>query len=105
MTDKRDLLAVLKTELSFLESGGYASDANPWRPAFIFEDSPSCLNFGESSKPHACSECALVQLVPESRRKESRPCRFIHFPAHWDPKLRIPRGQVVAAASIVSPKY
>ncbi len=29
----------------------------------------------------------------------------INFPAHWDPKLRIPRGQVVAAASIVSPKY
>ncbi len=28
-----------------------------------------------------------------------------NFPAHWDPKLRIPRGQVVAAASIVSPKY
>ncbi len=30
---------------------------------------------------------------------------LIAFPAHWDPKLRIPRGQVVAAASIVSPKY
>ncbi len=30
---------------------------------------------------------------------------FVNFPAHWDPKLRIPRGQVVAAASIVSPKY
>ncbi len=30
---------------------------------------------------------------------------FDFFPAHWDPKLRIPRGQVVAAASIVSPKY
>ncbi len=29
----------------------------------------------------------------------------VRFPAHWDPKLRIPRGQVVAAASIVSPKY
>ncbi len=29
----------------------------------------------------------------------------VFFPAHWDPKLRIPRGQVVAAASIVSPKY
>ncbi len=29
----------------------------------------------------------------------------VDFPAHWDPKLRIPRGQVVAAASIVSPKY
>ncbi len=31
--------------------------------------------------------------------------RYMIFPAHWDPKLRIPRGQVVAAASIVSPKY
>ncbi len=31
--------------------------------------------------------------------------RLKGFPAHWDPKLRIPRGQVVAAASIVSPKY
>ncbi len=31
--------------------------------------------------------------------------RALTFPAHWDPKLRIPRGQVVAAASIVSPKY
>ncbi len=31
--------------------------------------------------------------------------RRLRFPAHWDPKLRIPRGQVVAAASIVSPKY
>ncbi len=30
---------------------------------------------------------------------------ILPFPAHWDPKLRIPRGQVVAAASIVSPKY
>ncbi len=30
---------------------------------------------------------------------------ILDFPAHWDPKLRIPRGQVVAAASIVSPKY
>ncbi len=30
---------------------------------------------------------------------------WLTFPAHWDPKLRIPRGQVVAAASIVSPKY
>ncbi len=33
------------------------------------------------------------------------PHLFNTFPAHWDPKLRIPRGQVVAAASIVSPKY
>ncbi len=35
----------------------------------------------------------------------SKLAMLIAFPAHWDPKLRIPRGQVVAAASIVSPKY
>ncbi len=45
-----------------------------------------------------------------SKRREfrcKRPGLFEkgNFPAHWDPKLRIPRGQVVAAASIVSPKY
>jgi hypothetical protein len=79
MTDKRDLLAVLKTELSFLESGGYSNSANPWRPPFVFEDSPSCLNFRDWTKPHPCSECALVQLVPEARRKEKRPCRFIRL--------------------------
>ncbi len=37
------------------------------------------------------------KIVPELKKH--------FFPAHWDPKLRIPRGQVVAAASIVSPKY
>ncbi len=40
-----------------------------------------------------------VLFVPAAGVKDAA------FPAHWDPKLRIPRGQVVAAASIVSPKY
>ncbi len=42
----------------------------------------------------------LVAVNSEKRADNIR-----NFPAHWDPKLRIPRGQVVAAASIVSPKY
>ncbi len=42
-----------------------------------------------------------VELDP----KTNSPLVTSSFPAHWDPKLRIPRGQVVAAASIVSPKY
>ncbi len=41
----------------------------------------------------------LGEMLRESTRMNAG------FPAHWDPKLRIPRGQVVAAASIVSPKY
>ncbi len=51
---------------------------------------------------------ALAKHAVETRTAppaESRRPRPGFFPAHWDPKLRIPRGQVVAAASIVSPKY
>ncbi len=47
----------------------------------------------------------LVQIVEYMHRTPGNLRAFYHFPAHWDPKLRIPRGQVVAAASIVSPKY
>ncbi len=43
------------------------------------------------------SKCILLSATPYNKT--------YLFPAHWDPKLRIPRGQVVAAASIVSPKY
>ncbi len=42
---------------------------------------------------------------PASRVGQFLNLPAVGFPAHWDPKLRIPRGQVVAAASIVSPKY
>jgi len=38
--DERDLLEVLKFELTFLEQGGYGrSPRTPWRPQYIFEDS------------------------------------------------------------------
>ncbi len=45
----------------------------------------------------------FADVAPESALAQQEV--FGPFPAHWDPKLRIPRGQVVAAASIVSPKY
>ena len=45
--DDRNLLDVLKFELEFLETGGYGRLAGKaWRPRFIFEDSPTCMNFG-----------------------------------------------------------
>src|SRR5258708_3869282 len=77
-TDNRDLLAVLKTELSFLEQGGYAgSEGHPWRPSFVFEDSPSCFNYNDRDRSHRCTECSLIQLVPDAFRKEKSPCRRI----------------------------
>jgi hypothetical protein len=61
------VLTVLKRELDFLEKGGYRHTARaPWRPQFIFQDSPSRLNFDPTQKPEPCSDCTRTQLVPEN---------------------------------------
>lgn len=74
MAEKRRLVEVLKAELEFLNRGGYRKAS--WRPQFIFEDSPSCLNYGREHK-QPCSDCVLMQLVPPEKRKETIPCRYI----------------------------
>jgi hypothetical protein len=76
--NKRDLLDVLKAELRFVESGGYRHTARAaWRPQFLFQDSPTCLNF-DPTEPHGpCSDCILMQLVPEELRSKKIPCRFV----------------------------
>jgi hypothetical protein len=77
---KRDLLEVLKLELEFVRNGGYRP-ASAWRSKLIFEDSPTCFNFGsEHSRP--CSECVMLQLVPEEHRGERVPCRYIPLNEH-----------------------
>jgi hypothetical protein len=76
--DNRNLLDVLKFELEFLEQGGYGRlPREAWRPRLVFEDSPTCMNFNSKDR-EPCSECLLMQLVPESARKEQTPC--IHIP-------------------------
>jgi hypothetical protein len=76
--DDRDLLEVLKFELEFLEQGGYGRlPREAWRPRFIFEDSPTCMNFNSKDR-EPCSECLLMQFVPENARTEQTPC--IHIP-------------------------
>src|ERR1700674_3898697 len=73
-----DILEILRFELKFLEDGGYGRSPHaPWRAPYIFEDSPSCLNFNDSARPHPCSECLLTQLVPPELRGQDGPCRFI----------------------------
>jgi hypothetical protein len=76
--DNHEILQALRFELSFLEDGGYGrSPRAPWRAPSIFEDSPSCLNFGDPARPHPCTRCALIHFVPKERRTEDVPCRFI----------------------------
>jgi len=78
--DTRDILEVLKFELSFLEDGGYGrSPRTPWRAPAIFEDSPICPNFCDPTRPHPCETCLLEQFVPQARRSENVPCRFIRL--------------------------
>jgi hypothetical protein len=76
--NKRNLLELLQFELKFLEDGGYRrSPRAPWRASYIFEDSPTCLNFSDPVPSRPCEECPLTQLVPPERRGQSVPCRFI----------------------------
>ncbi|MGA7625395.1 MAG: hypothetical protein WCA91_17630 [Candidatus Acidiferrales bacterium] len=76
--DERDLLAVLKFELEFLEKGGYGrSPREAWRPAYIFEDSPTCMNYDCKENPEPCSDCVLMQLMPPELRLGKIPCRQI----------------------------
>jgi hypothetical protein len=83
--DDRDILEVLKFELAFLEQGGYGrSVRTPWKPTSIFQDSISCLNFGEPERVHPCSECLLIDFVPPSERETEVPCHHIPLNARGE---------------------
>jgi len=76
--DERDLLDLLKFELKFLEDGGYGrSPRTPWRRPLAFEDSLTCLNFGDPARPHPCRECLLMEFVPAELKDQVSPCRLI----------------------------
>jgi hypothetical protein len=79
MTQKElELLEFLKFELKFLEDGSYGQSPHaPHREAKIFQDSPSCLNFGDPARPHPCGECWMTDFVPLQHRTSEIPCRYI----------------------------
>jgi hypothetical protein len=86
--DDRNLLDVLKFELEFLEQGGYGRlPREAWRPRFVFEDSPTCMNFNSKDR-EPCEECLLMQFVPQDARTEQTPC--IHIPLS-------PAGETIAS--------
>jgi hypothetical protein len=83
--DERDLLEVLKFELEFLEKGGYQpSPREPRKPSFIFEDSPTCMNYDSKDNPGPCGECVLMGLVPPGQRNQTIPCRHIPLNAQGE---------------------
>jgi len=75
---ERGLLEVLRAELKFIENGGYRHSARAaWRPHFMFQDSPTCFNFDPTAPRKPCSDCVLMQLIPEDVQSRKAPCRYI----------------------------
>ncbi len=76
--DDRDLLELLKSELDFIEKGGYGrSVRTPWQEKSPFRDSLTCVNYALPEKAHPCSECHLIDFVPRDKQSEELPCHFI----------------------------
>jgi hypothetical protein len=76
--DDRDILELLKTELDFIEKGGYGrSVRTPWKQTSSFRDSLTCVNYALPEKAHPCSECQLIDFVPRGREHEEMPCHAI----------------------------
>ena len=77
-SDDRDILELLRAELDFIEKGGYGrSVRTPWQSKSIFQDSLSCLNYGDPKRSHPCDECHLLEFVSPEHRTKEVPCHFI----------------------------
>jgi hypothetical protein len=78
--DSQTVLNLLRQELAFLDSSGYKHNAqSSWRAPYIFEESPSCPNSSDPSRPHSCADCWLMQFVNPELREEQVPCRFVQL--------------------------
>jgi hypothetical protein len=76
--DDRDILELLKDELSFIEQGGYGrSVRTPWKPQSTFQDSLTCVNYGDPNRAHPCSECHLIDFVDSEHQCTDIPCHHI----------------------------
>jgi len=75
---KKDVIDALKLEMSILEGGGYGrSVRTPRRETTLFRDSITCLNVGSKEKEQPCSECFLIEHVPQRHKDEEIPCHHI----------------------------
>jgi hypothetical protein len=83
--DNRDMLELLKSELDFIENGGYGrSVRTPWKATSPFRDSLTCVNYALPEKAHPCAECHLIDFVPSDKRAEELPCHAIPLNAAGD---------------------
>jgi hypothetical protein len=92
--DERDILELLKSELDFIEKGGYGrSVRTPWKATSAFRESLTCVNYALPEKTHPCSECHLIDFVPAARRGEELPCHAIPLNAAGDTLESLERAE------------
>jgi hypothetical protein len=76
--DDRDILELLNEELDFIDKGGYGrSVRTPWQAKSAFQDSLTCINYGDPSHAHPCSECHLIDFVSPAQGDADVPCHHI----------------------------
>src|SRR5712691_1240162 len=99
--DERDALELLKTELDFIEKGGYGrSVRTPWKATSPFRDSLTCVNYALPKKAHPCAECHLIDFVPADKRNEELPCHAIPLNAAGDTVESLELNQVKLEESL-----
>ncbi len=77
-SDDRDILELLRAELNFIEKGGYGrSVRTPRQSKSIFQDSLTCLNYGDPDRTHPCNECHLLEFVSAENHIQEVPCHLI----------------------------
>ncbi len=93
MTEKRELLEKLKSELGSLEYGRNRRSVHmPWENVSFFQDSVTCLNYGLEGRPHPCSHCMLMPFVPVTAQAEMNPCHHIPLDTNGNTIDSLDRG-------------
>jgi hypothetical protein len=92
-SDKREILEKLKTELGSLEYGRNRRSVHmPWENVSFFQDSVTCLNYGQEGRPNSCGQCLLMPYVPEGAKAELNPCHHIPLDAKGNTIESLDRG-------------
>jgi hypothetical protein len=91
--EKREILEKLKAEVGALEYGRNRRSVHmPWEEVSFFQDSVTCLNYGQEGRPNSCGKCLLMQWVPQDRRTESVPCHHIPLDSKGNTIENLDRG-------------
>jgi len=91
--EKREVLEKLRNELGALEYGRTCRSVHmPWEEISFFQDSVTCLNYGQDGRPHPCRNCMLMDFVPGPSQNETVPCHHIPLDEKGNTIQNLDRG-------------